>query len=164
MAHPLQKQLTHQTEAQFLAAIIRLATIEGWLTAHFRPGATAKGWRTPVQGQAQGFPDLVLARPPRLIIAELKVRGSLTPTQRIWQATLPACTGIEYYLWRPTDWPTILETLNYQVAADHPMRFPYAPAIGEKARLPSTEQMSGSDPDLTGRLTTAEFLRDLRDG
>jgi len=49
------------TEQQLLDAIVQAAKLHGWMVAHFRPALTAKGWRTPMQGDP-GFPDLVLAR------------------------------------------------------------------------------------------------------
>ena len=51
-----------------------------------------------------GFPDLVLARSPRLVFAELKSeRGTPTPEQEKWLLTLAACSEPEAYLWRPDD-------------------------------------------------------------
>jgi hypothetical protein len=52
------------TEAEFLAQVLQLAKLCGWLTAHFRPAKTAHGWRTAVQGDGAGWPDLVLLRGP----------------------------------------------------------------------------------------------------
>jgi hypothetical protein len=50
-----------------------------------------------------GFPDLVLVRPPELIVAELKAeRGKLSDAQKYWLEALEQC-GVEVYVWRPTD-------------------------------------------------------------
>jgi hypothetical protein len=45
-----------------------------------------------------------MARPPRLVFAELKAdRGRTTPDQERWLALLGSRTGVEAYLWRPSD-------------------------------------------------------------
>ncbi len=36
--------------------------------------------------------------------------------------------------------------------------------LGRRKELPSTAELSGSDPDLTGDMTTAEFIRSVRGG
>ena len=51
----------------------------------------------------EGFPDLCLVRPPRIVFAELKSEhGRLTPAQREWVRELGEC-GLEVHLWRPAD-------------------------------------------------------------
>lgn len=117
------------TEAAFQRQVIELAQLYGWRVAHFRPARTADGWRTAVQGDGAGFPDLVLARRPELIFAELKSeRGRPTAAQREWldqlgsiaQAVQLRCEAaaeqlgepeppslVDAYLWRPSDWPAI---------------------------------------------------------
>lgn len=50
-----------------------------------------------------GFPDLVLAKPPRLLFVELKSeKGRLTGTQEAWLWDFDQC-GVETYVWRPSD-------------------------------------------------------------
>lgn len=93
------------TERTLQQAIVDGARVLGWLSYHT--------WLS--KHSAPGFPDLVLMRPPRLILAELKSQtGVLTAAQGVWQAGLVACPGVEYYLWRPADWlaGTILEVLR----------------------------------------------------
>jgi len=64
------------TEREFQQAVVQLARLMGWRVHHTRPALTQRGrWLTPIQGDA-GFPDLVLCRPPRLILAELKRAGA----------------------------------------------------------------------------------------
>lgn len=48
------------TEQQLLANVLDLCRLLGLRTAHFRPAQTAHGWRTPVSGDGQGWPDLVI--------------------------------------------------------------------------------------------------------
>ena len=51
---------------------------------------------------------MVLCRPPRLILAELKrVGGKPTAAQREWLEALGQCAGVECYLWTPDDWEAI---------------------------------------------------------
>ena len=62
-----------------------------------------------------GFPDLVLARPrgdKRVLFIELKSeKGKLTPQQAAWIEGLRVC-GKEVYVWRPSDFDTIVATLQ----------------------------------------------------
>jgi hypothetical protein len=99
------------TEEAFKAEVLQLAQIMGWLRAHFRPARTNHGWRTPVEADGKGFPDLVLVRD-RVIYAELKTdTGRLTDDQIAWLGALRAA-GAETYLWRPRDLQDIAHTLR----------------------------------------------------
>jgi len=101
------------TEREFQRAVVELARLMGWRVHHARPALTQRGrWLTPIQGDA-GFPDLLLCRPPRLILAELKrVGGKLTAEQQAWLEALQACAGVECYLWTPADWDAVVRTLG----------------------------------------------------
>lgn len=97
------------TEAQLQHAVIECAHTFGWRVAHFRPAMTAKGWRTPVEADGKGFPDLVLVRRGRLIFAELKSdKGRLSDEQNLWFDTLlPVIRNnptVHALVWRPKDW------------------------------------------------------------
>ena len=60
-----------------------------------------------------GYPDVVMARPPRLLYAELKTNvGKLSPAQKEWIADLKGCPGAEVYVWRPADMDDIVNTLQ----------------------------------------------------
>ena len=77
------------TEADLQQGVIQLARLFGYRVAHFRPAQTAKGWRTPVQADGKGFPDLVMIHRERrrIIFAELKAaRGQLSTDQELWRA------------------------------------------------------------------------------
>lgn len=103
-----------ETEVQFQQAVIEAAQLHGWTVAHFRPARTQQGWRTPVQADGKGFPDLVLVATGRVVFAELKSdRGRLTDDQKIWWERLRTA-GAEVYVWRPRDWPHIEKTLREQ--------------------------------------------------
>lgn len=109
MPHPL---LPPESEDDFQRAVIGLAKLHRWRTAHFRPLMTAKGlWRTAVQGDGRGFPDLILVRGKRMIAAELKSeKGTLSAEQEEWLEALRE--NIEVYCWRPSNWTEIEDILS----------------------------------------------------
>lgn len=94
--------LGDESEAHFQGRVVRLARVLGWRDYHTRDS----------QGSAPGFPDLILLRPPRLVVAELKSQhGRLTRPQREWLAEFRAC-GDEVYVWRPSDFEQIKRVLR----------------------------------------------------
>jgi len=99
-------------ESEFLKRVCARAQSLGWRYYHpTRAVYRGRYWLTPHIGQS-GFPDLVLVRGHRLIFAELKGNcGRLKPAQDEWLSALRAC-GVEVYLWRPRDWPTIEQILE----------------------------------------------------
>jgi hypothetical protein len=92
------------TEADLQASVEDFAERFGWLCYH-----TRVAWKSDA-----GFPDLVMVRAGRVVVAELKgPRGELGEAQGRWLAELGACPGIETFLWTPTDWPdAICEVLR----------------------------------------------------
>ncbi|MCJ7634177.1 VRR-NUC domain-containing protein [Candidatus Bathyarchaeota archaeon] len=99
------------SEEDFLRQVIDLAHVYGWKVAHFRPAQTARGWRTAVQGDGAGFPDLVLVRE-RVIFAELKSeKGKVSDAQWAWKDVLQSAMA-EFYIWRPSEWDEIVECLK----------------------------------------------------
>jgi hypothetical protein len=101
------------TEAAFTAQVLALAKLTGWRSAHFRPARTAAGWRTAVQGDGAGFPDLVLLKEPWLVVAELKrsPREDVPQAQRDWLQAF-FTVGAYCYLWTPEDWKQIEDVLT----------------------------------------------------
>lgn len=90
------------TEASFQGAVLEYAALCGWLAYHTYDS----------RHSAKGFPDLVLVRDNRLIFAELKTdTGRVSPDQREWLDALLGA-GAEVHIWRPADWPEILDTLK----------------------------------------------------
>lgn len=85
------------------------ARTAGWLCAHFRPAQTQRGrWITPMAGD-KGFPDLVLAKHGRLLLAELKTdKGRPSREQEAWLAAL----GSHGRLWRPAQWGEVQHELG----------------------------------------------------
>ena len=102
-----------ESERAFQAKFIHLARLYRWRVAHFRPAQTRHGWRTAVQGDGVGFPDLVLVRPPRLLFVELKSdKGKLTHEQMQWWFALHSIRRLEVYCWRPRDWDALVRILE----------------------------------------------------
>jgi hypothetical protein len=101
------------SEEDLLAAVLDLARLRRWRSFHARPAVTGKGVRTAVQGDGVGFPDLLLVRSPRQIVAELKRQDApaeLPLSQRLWMS---AFHGIaERHVWRPSDLPEIARILQ----------------------------------------------------
>jgi hypothetical protein len=99
------------TEDALLREVLAVAKTFGWLAHHTRPAWSAKGYRTPVQGD-KGFCDLVLAHPTRgVIFVELKrEQGVVTPEQTRWLETLRAA-GQRAEVWRPSMRGEIVATL-----------------------------------------------------
>jgi hypothetical protein len=92
------------TEKEFQEQVVELARLSGWRVYH-----TWLAVRS-----ASGFPDLVLARPGRLVFAELKSnRGKLTLAQEEWLQALRETGAAEVYLWRPDDWDEIVQILTW---------------------------------------------------
>ena len=101
-------------EADFQAAVIELAEMQGWRVYH-----THDSRRSP-----PGFPDLTMVRRQRLIFAELKREdGNPTDEQTAWLIDLGIVSDsthalilgppvVEVFLWRPSDWPEIEKALK----------------------------------------------------
>jgi hypothetical protein len=91
------------SERDFQRQVLDLARILGWTAYH----PTLSKW------SERGWPDLAMVRPPRLVFVELKrERGTATEAQVRWLALLGGCTGVEAYLWRPSDLERIAEVLR----------------------------------------------------
>jgi hypothetical protein len=112
------RRLLKQSEKSFQRQVIDLARLRRWVVAHFRPALDRDGrWKTPVQADGAGFPDLVLVRPPWILFVELKRDGAkLTELQENWASLLKRCEGnnryVAHYVWRPEDWPMIESLLE----------------------------------------------------
>lgn len=120
-----QRLLRRINEADWTKTVIDLAQTFRWRTAHFRPGLTQSGnWRTAVQGDGAGFPDLVMTREGALIFAELKREtGKLADSQVEWLADLKKAQHASYndpfygpfirvFVWRPSDFDDVVEILR----------------------------------------------------
>lgn len=89
-------------EKQFQDQVVQLAKHCGWLVYHTYDSR----WSEP------GFPDLLMMRGERIVVAELKaVTGRVSQDQRKWLAAFKRISYIETFLWRPTDWDEVERTL-----------------------------------------------------
>jgi len=100
------------SERAFQTSVLELAERLHWRTAHFhstmRQVRKKDGsYRFVGDKAAAGFPDLVMVRRERLVIAELK-REKTRPTQAQteWLSALME-TPAEVYLWHPRDFEQI---------------------------------------------------------
>jgi hypothetical protein len=119
----VREVLARQPESAFQRQVIEYAQLRGWRVAHFRSvlvqhkDGRASTWQTPVQADGAGFPDLIMVRDGRLIVAELKAeRGEMTAEQVAWMEafatlSLDSDGGCEPHLWCPSDWPIIEKVL-----------------------------------------------------
>lgn len=93
------------SEAAFQQQIEQLAAFYGWELRFHSPDnlpVQTRSGRTRKQHVEPGFPDLVLCRPPELIVVELKTeKGRVRPEQTRWLEALDAC-GLETWLVRPS--------------------------------------------------------------
>lgn len=89
-------------EKDFQALVVDVARLFGWLIFHpYDSRRSTPGW-----------PDLSMAREGELVFAELKTQsGRVSPEQQVWLDLL-ASTGNRAFLWRPSDWPEIVDVLS----------------------------------------------------
>ena len=95
-----------------------VATItERDLTGYVRDLAKLHGWRryhtwTSIHSPA-GFPDEILLRGERLVVAELKSSiGRVSTAQKEWLDAWSRIPGAEVYIWRPEHMDAIAEALR----------------------------------------------------
>lgn len=96
------------SEKEFQTRVMRCAREHGWMVFHPAPSQVRPGvWRT----DGSGFPDLVMAHVWKgVVFAELKTEiGQLSEQQAAWETNL--APWVEYHVWRPTDWDTIVDRL-----------------------------------------------------
>ena len=103
-------------EKDFRGDVDELAGILGYGFMHVDPLRTAGGiWKTPTHGTlGKGWPDTVYihGKTGRTIFAEFKKElGKTSPDQDRVLAFLRGA-GLEAYVWRPSDWDTIVGILN----------------------------------------------------
>lgn len=102
-------------ESEFQLQVIELLQWHGWLVAHFRPARVVQGgvetWRTAVQADGKGYPDITAARAGHRLFAELKYTGRrMSSEQERWLGELgPSDERTTVWLWFPEDWQEIWE-------------------------------------------------------
>lgn len=89
-------------EKDWQAQVVELAQLYRWRVYHTYDSRRSH----------EGWPDLILARPPELLAVELKTdTGRLRPAQREWLDTLTAC-HVEIAVWRPRDFEAVHSRLK----------------------------------------------------
>ena len=100
------------TERDYESTIIEAAQLAGFLVHAERPARSARGWRTPLRGDA-GWPDLVLVGHGRLLVVELKRRPNRpTPEQTRWLQALTAAGVDARLVWLPNDLEPLIAELT----------------------------------------------------
>jgi hypothetical protein len=100
-----------ESEADFQARVVTLARMSGWQVFAIPDSRRAT---------MAGYPDLTMFRAMdrRIIFAELKrEKGRLSLAQDEVLGQLKEIArngGCEVYVWRPSDWPDIVKSLEYQ--------------------------------------------------
>lgn len=118
-------------ERDLQRGVLELARLLGWRVGHFRAAKTSKGWRTPVEADGEGFPDLCCVRD-RTVWIELKSdTGKLSEKQRDWLRAL-ANAGAEVYLLRPRHLELIAAVLAARAAPLGPLTTPAAKAARQQ--------------------------------
>lgn len=102
------------TEKAWQQTVVEVARLYGWRFIFHAPhGGQAGRVALGQVPEGTGFPDLLMVKGPRLIVAELKTRiGKIRPGQMEWLEALRAVGGVEAYLWRPADWPEVQRVLR----------------------------------------------------
>lgn len=97
------------SEDDLKKAVIDMAHLFGLKVAHFRPARTIdrktgkETWRTPVEADGKGFPDLVIVGPGGVLYRELKsATGKPSAEQEMWLSVL-ALADQDVGFWRPVD-------------------------------------------------------------
>lgn len=90
------------TERQWQAQVLEAARVLEWLIYHTYDSRRSE----------PGFPDLMLLKGTRLVVAEVKTqKGRLNFAQEVWLEAFRA-TNAEVYVWRPDDWPEVERVLK----------------------------------------------------
>jgi len=89
-------------EKEFQSMVEDIAELRGWTFYHTRNSI----------GSQKGFPDLVMLRGEREVVAELKSqKGKISEEQKDWLEKYKL-VGAEVFLWRPSDIRDIEEILS----------------------------------------------------
>lgn len=117
------------SEAAFQTRILHLADLRCWLT--YRTGDS----RT----SDEGWPDLVLCRPPQFLVVELKRetgKAKVSPGQQVWIDALTA-SDVDVRVIRPSGWDALAAVLDSPPTAgqrDFHRRYRQAQAESERRR------------------------------
>jgi hypothetical protein len=86
------------TEGDLLSQIRQMAEFHGWSEVYHTLNS---------RGSDEGFPDLVMLKDGRQVVAELKVqdlkKGRVSAGQERWLNGFRKVPGCEVFVWRPSD-------------------------------------------------------------
>ena len=101
------------TEAEFQEVVMGFARLHDWRVFHVNDSRRQVGGHLVGDIDAKGFPDLLMLRGERIVVAELKsTTGRLTPEQEDWLGRF-SLTAAETYVWSPaSDWSKIEDVLR----------------------------------------------------
>lgn len=108
-------------EADLQRAFIDVARTLGYKCAHFRAAMTKHGWRTPVQADGKGFPDLMMFGHGRRVAVEFKHSTGMSEEQEEWRDVLLEC-GFEFYVVTTDMWLNdfdVVRTILYPKGGRH---------------------------------------------
>lgn len=106
-----------QTERQFQDEVIDYAHLMGYEIAHFRAVRVQRAdgsvyYCTPATVDGEGWPDLVIIKPPKVFFVELKTtKGVVRKRQEHWIEMLSAC-GLDAGVLRPEGWEELRRNLT----------------------------------------------------
>lgn len=102
-------------EGELQDEVIEVLQMRGYKVAHFRAAQTTQGWRTPVEADGAGFPDLIAVRTnpaPHLLVIELKSEtGTVSEAQNQWLTAFTRVPGAQVLLLRPSSWRDAIKWL-----------------------------------------------------
>ena len=100
---PSVLKIRQHPEQDLQNKIIKLAKVYGYEQIYHT-------WRS--DHSPAGFPDLILLREKRMVVAEIKSeKGILSPEQYFWLCAFRKITK-DVYLWKPSDWQELTEVLK----------------------------------------------------
>ena len=104
---PADRVLRDVAESDFQDDIVEKATWLGFRVFHVYDSRKSIG---------EGFPDLVMVKPPRLLFVELKREtGTVSPKQLEWLGALMMCPQVEVHVWKPRDTDAALRVLEGKI-------------------------------------------------
>ena len=101
------------TEKEWTTTVIEIARLSRWLIHHSRPAWVRNGRMVTALSGNSGLPDLVMVKPPRLIIAELKTETGVVSEEQIrWLKAFADVPGVQVFVWRPSDLEAVWRVLS----------------------------------------------------
>lgn len=90
------------TEKEFQASVIEEAKANGFRVYHTHDSRRSE----------KGFMDLVIAKPGRVLVSELKIGGNTPAVDQAWWLGVFQSVGIPAHLWYPRDMDRIRQILR----------------------------------------------------